>query len=298
MLRAVTVGPASAPLVAALSEEERGIALGALALGLGAAVADGLAGATARRCREVLEGAAGLASAEKAALVARLAHGVRATPFALDADQVHASWWRAVLAEEPAELLAALVAGAPPAARAVAEELARARGQGGAEPAPLPADVVGDLQRLIFADLFASPPAAVTPGSLAASLLLLGAEALLEEVRRAGATALGASLVGAPREVMARAMAGVGPRYAPVVQAAALAGAAPERRRLARKDVAAASAEPPSAGEDRLASIGASALGRELAEEPHGVRRALACRLPVAVGRGMLGAPPGEGGAG
>ena len=98
--------------------------------------------------------------------------------------------------------------------------------------------------------------------------------------------ALGVALAGAPDAVVARAAAGAGEPFARVVLAAAKAPASPEARAEARGLVASV----PAAGATRGAvrAVGLHAVARAVAPEGRAALRAVAQRLPPAVGDALL----------
>jgi hypothetical protein len=112
---------------------------------------------------------------------------------------------------------------------------------------------------------------------------------LLAEVARAGAETLGLSLAGAPAAVQARAAAQAGPgTLAEVVLAAAGRGPPEAERQRARQSVAAAAAVTDGAGVSPTQVVGLSAIARGLATEPSSAVRAVAQRLPRALGQILL----------
>jgi hypothetical protein len=200
---------------------------------------------------------------------------------------VHASWIRKALAAEPSDLLPALVAGAPPAAREAVAEITAARAREGApiEPVVLVPEIATELRRFAFGGLVPPLPDA---GPQVAPLLELTPVQLIFEVRRLGARSLGASLASAPMDIRARAMAGVGPALADDLRVAS-STADRSARHEGEADVKAAAAEGPAgAVEERLEAIGISALERLLRPESLEVHRALALRLPARLGRKLL----------
>jgi hypothetical protein len=283
-------------LVAPLGAPERGFLLGALLLGQGPALAGALAEPSRGRCAPVMAALAGLSRAERAAVSARLAPELTAS-FPPRLAEVHPSWLREALAAEPSEIFPALLAGAPPAVRAAAAEVLGARGEPRLSPSPaaLAPEACAELQRLVFGGL---APALERPGpAWLEALCALGPEALLEEVLRRGAATLGASLAGTPLEARARAMAGVGPRWARVLEAAA-AGEGGARAE-AQADVAGAATERADTAAERLEQIGLRALARALAPEGPAAVQAVAMRLPARMGRRLQALaeaqPAGEG---
>jgi hypothetical protein len=269
----------------ALSPEGRGFILGAMLLDLEDATARLLTPPDAERCEAALRTLGKLPREAKAARIGQLARELGA-PYPAALDLVHSSWLRKVLALEPSDLVAALVAGAPPSAREAAAEILSARAREGktSDPLTLIPEIATELRRFVFGAM-ARP---VPPASAAiAALLQCSVSDLLLEVRRLGARALGASLATAPVDIKARAMAGVGPALAEDLREA-IRSADNVRRFEGESDVKAASIGPGGAVEERLELIGLCALDRQLRTETADVRRALAVRLPSRLGKRLL----------
>ena len=269
-----------------LSVEERGFVLGATLLGLGAEAAAGLA--EPERCAAALSTLTRLDRERKATRLGHLAREIGA-PYPLGFDQLHRSWLQKLLALEPLDLIPALVAGGPPAAREAAGRLFAAWTSDGPPPPGLrlPPELLAELRRLVFA--CGSETRATPQSAELAPLLSLSGKAFLEELRRLGARSLGASLAAAPVEVTARAMAAVGHALSEELRLAAETADEAERRG-AEADVKAAAAEPGSTVEDRLESTGFHALLRKVRQESPQVRRALALRMPMRLGERLLAA--------
>ena len=278
-------GSIEAGVFGALSAEARGFVLGATLLDLDENAAALLTSPDGERCEAALRTLEKLPRAGKAARLGQLARELGA-PFAATLDAVHGSWIRNVLAAEPSDLLPALVAGAPPAAREAAAEIAAARAQDARpdEPLTLVPEIATELRRFTFGALARRVPLA---GPAVVPLLDCPPERLLFEVRRLGARSLGASLAKAPVDVRARAMAGVGRLLAEDLREAA--SSADNLRRLeGESDVKSASGGPGGSVEERLELIGVSALDRTLRHESLEVRQFLAVRLPARIGKRLL----------
>lgn len=271
----------------ALSVEARGFVLGATLTGADESAAQFLVDPDGEQCAAALRTLAKLPREGKAARLGQLARELGA-PYPQGLEVVHASWIRKALAAEPSDLLGALVAGAPPAAREAASEIvqARAKDARASEQLVLAPEIATELRRFAFVSLAPSVPLA---GPAIAPLFDLSPRDLLHEIRRLGARSLGASLSTAPTDIRARAMAGVGPALADDLRHAA-ATADNVRRFEGEADVKAAAAEASPGGtvEERLELIGLSALDRRLRPESLEVRRALAVRLPARMGRKLL----------
>jgi hypothetical protein len=277
------------PALAALSPTERAFVLGSTVLGLGPEGPGVLAPPSGERCAAALKTLARVPREQKAARIAQLARELGA-PFPPAVEVVHPSWLPKALAAEPTDFLPALVVGAPPAVRQAVGEVMQAR-QGESEaanPASLSPELAAELRRVVFASL--RHVFATTSGPLAAVLERSG-PGLLDEVRRLGARSLGASLVGSPFEVIARAMAVVGSNYATDLRQAA-ENADDVRRRAGEGDVKAAAADPVTSAEERLERIGFQAVLRMARGEGEEVKRALALRMPRNLGKQLLAAGP------
>jgi hypothetical protein len=269
------------PEVEGLAADERGLLLGVLRGGMDLAGAAGrLSGPSGERCRAAL---AALPAGARAPMAEALAAELRA-PWPAGLERVHPGWLRRPLEAERAELIRAVVRDAPPAVRRVADELLAARGEtGGPSPdGPAPAG----LPRAVFGSLAPMPAAARGGPPRARALSALAPEALLAEIDRRGAEALGLALAGAPDAVVARAAAGAGQAWARVVLAAARSGPTAEARAVARSLVG----EVPAAASARGAvrAVGLRAVARDLSLEGVAALAAVAQRLPPAYGDALL----------
>lgn len=273
-------------LFESLSVEERGFVLGATLLGLGAEGAAALA--EPGPCAAALTALTRYDRERKATRLGLLAREI-GSPYPIGFDQLHRSWLQKLLALEPLDLIPALVAGGPPAAREAAGRLFTAWTSDGPPPPGLrlPPELLAELRRLVFS--CAPEVRATSTNPELTPLLALAGRDFLLELRRLGARALGASLAVAPVEVTARAMAAVGHALSEDLRLAAETATIEERRR-GEQDVQAAAAEPGSTVEDRLESTGFYALCRKVAGESFEVRRALALRMPVRLGERLLAA--------
>jgi hypothetical protein len=271
-------------LFESLTVEERGFVLGATLLGLGVEGASALADPSP--CAAALSALTGFDRAKKATRLGMLAREI-GSPYPLGFDQLHRSWLQKLLALEPLDLIPALVAGGPEAAREAAGRLFSAWTSDGPPPPALrlPPELLAELRRLVFS--CAPEVRATAANPELAALLSLSGRGFLEELRRMGARSLGASLAAAPVEVTARAMAAVGHVLSEELRRAAESADLDERRQ-AELDVMAAAAEPGSTVEDRLEGTGFHALRRKLSGESFEVRRALALRMPLRFGERLL----------
>jgi hypothetical protein len=199
-------------------------------------------------------------------------------------EQIHPSWIRDVLAEEPASLLEHVRESLPAVLR---PSLGAPRGRAGADPtAEIVNGVLGrDIVRIALAAL---APLCEGGGPLAERLSKLGFEALEDEIARTGASVLGRSLVGSAPAVCARAMALVGEPLATVIAQALGERVSEDESRAASKRVAAnvdVSAQTPR---QRLLFIGLASLKEALEAESPGSAARVAGRLPVELGRRLL----------
>ena len=280
--------PAEDLVFDSLTVEERGFVLGATLLGLGPEAGNALAGDQGSACSTALKTLSRLDRERKATRLGHLARELGA-PYPLGFDQLHRSWVQKLLAQEPLDLIPALVAGGPPAAREAAGRLFAAWTSDGPPPPGLrlPPELLAELRRLVFSSSAEVRATAANPEL--APLLDLAGRPFLEELRRLGARSLGASLAAAPVEVTARAMAAVGHALSEELRRASETADEGERRG-AEADVKAAAAEPGSTVEDRLESTGFHALCRKVRSESPEVRRALALRMPARLGERLLAA--------
>jgi len=290
-----------------LSPGERGAVLG-LALG-GVRGVDALqgtqriAGAVGATCRAALQALAALGRDQRARRLAAWAREAR-EPVPAGIARVHPGWLRAVLEREATPILLAVVVGLPAEVRAVAAEIVAARDDGPSLRAPAAVDpeALAELRRAVFAAIAPMPdaPAVARSGDAApppwTRFLSLSMPALAAELARRGAEVLGASLQGAPAEAVAHAAGRLGAGLGAVVQAAAARPLVAAERQEARDLVAAAAAPLPSPSpapsDDRplpaAEAIGIEALAGALTGAPAEVARAVAQRLPPALGRALL----------
>jgi hypothetical protein len=278
--------------VEALAVDERGLALGLLVSGGGADAAGCLADPGRERCRAALEA---LAASEEARATARAALAAElSAPVPAGLEEVHPGWIRGALEGEPVALVRAVVRGLPPEVGRVADELLRGRGAAPGALARLPEGPGLDgLRRTLFGNLAPMPPGA--PGSMprARALCALPRAALVDEVDRRGAAALGLALAGAPDAVVARAAAAAGEPAARALLAAAKGPSTPDARAAARalvEDVPA-----PEAARGAVRAVGLRAMAREVAPEGVAALAAVAQRLSPAVGERLLACARGVG---
>jgi hypothetical protein len=205
--------------------------------------------------------------------------------------RLHPSWIDDILDGEPEHIAREVRAILPSALRDVSrsDEATLAGGGGDASgQSDEAADEAAkrDLRRLLFVRL--EPLCAGACGPRAQVLCGLTFEALLDEVARLGARALGYSLVGQAASVRARAMATVGEPWAAVVGGASTEDVSAAEHKAAL--VATGTALPSAArtARERLLHMGVAVLKPELrAEHPQSAAR-VAGRLPVGLGRRLL----------
>jgi len=142
-----------------------------------------------------------------------------------------------------------------------------------------------ELERAAFAWL--APLWQRTIGPRAEALCNLPASDLIVEVKRLGATVVGRSLAGAPRELRARAMAAAGEPWAQAIGDASGSAISESERHSAR--AIAMAALTADSKEDCLISIGLAALRLDLPLDGPGSIFRVAGRLPARLGRRLIG---------
>ena len=276
------------PAVAGLCLEEKGFVLGATLARLPPAeVSRHLPGPGDARCAAAVAALAQETRPARAAAIAALAAVVRA-PVPAGIERCHPDWLRERFERAASDVVAAVSAGLPAAARRVADEVLRARGAYGRTGAPeLRAQGLAALQRIVFAGLvpLAGPGGPATP--VARELAALDPPDLERAIEVRGAEMLGQSLRGAPPRVVAQAAAALGEPLAARVLEAARGEVDAAAREQARERVAAAGSA--AAGQAAL-DIGIQALVPLLLDEGAAAVSAVAQRLPEALGRRLLAA--------
>jgi hypothetical protein len=267
----------------ALSPAERGFVLGAARAGAGAEeAARRLDEPACGRCRSAGRALAAGGEAARLAALDEVAAELRA-PLPAGLERVHPGWIRRALEDESSVVVRAIAARLPVGAREVATEILAGRDEDPDQPPPaFRAGALDALVRAIFSGISPMTGAPENPG------------ALIEELERRGAMALGRSLAGAPRAVVARAAVGIGEPWARAVVDAASEAIAPGERAAARALVAAVTpAEVARLGAAR--AIGVRATAAQLAGADEAERLAAAQRLPPALGQALLAALAGGG---
>jgi len=269
--------------VAGLPLAEKGLVLGALLARMPAAsFAARFPGAPGGRA--AVEALGAEPRPVRAAVVAELMALVRA-PVPAGVERIHPGWLRERLWPEPSPVIRAATLGLPPEVREVARALLRERDDGDDGPAEISAAGAAELRRRLFAGLVPLAGPGAPTGPEAAPLMALPLAAVEQALELRGAATLGASLRGAPGEVVARAAAGLGERLSGTLVAAAAQPGPPEARAAARVLAARAAAARPA---DLAADLGARALAAALAREGAGAVQAVAQRLPPPLGRRLL----------
>jgi hypothetical protein len=257
-----------------LGPEERGFVAGLTLLGLEKPAVDrALAGeGVARAWSEIRD----LPRERRATALPELVRDVL-SPLPPGVADLHPTWLREALAGEPDGL-----------ARALAQGTAVAGLVPDGDSWPLEPAVRRELLRLVLVPLEAL---AVEPaGPLGRELLALDEATLDLELCRRGARTVGTSLAGAPLELRARAMASAGAPWSVEIAGAAARPTEPAARERARRLVARAAALPALTPQHRLRAVGLLAVGGELIAEGAASALAVAGRLPVDLGRLLLGA--------
>jgi hypothetical protein len=250
------------------------------------AAATAVGGRAGQACRAALTDLAAQPRSERARTISGWINRVSA-PVPEGIEHIHPSWLREALEGEETEVLVALVEGMPEGVQAVAREIIEGRGQvwddkpgdnTADKPGDKTAEGIAELRRGVFAGLgrTASTGAAAAVGGL-------------EWVCEVGAALLGASLAGAPPEVLARAAARAGGGSMGDRVVAAARGAVPAvERQQAREMVGAAAALGADGAPGPTEAVGLVSLAHHLMGDLPSVVRAIAQRLPVTLGRALL----------
>jgi hypothetical protein len=280
------------PAVASLSLEEKGLVLGAALAHTPAAELEArLGGAAGARCAAALAALSDEARPARAAAMAALTALVRA-PVPAGIERIHPDWLRERFERETSAVVRAVAAGLPPEVRAVAGDVLRARGEDARVSHRDAAAGATALQRVAFAGLVPLDGAGGPVGPIARELVALAPDDIARAIATRGAETLGRSLRGAPAPDVARAAAAVGDTLAPVLLEAARADGDPAARDGARAVIAAAGV---AAAGDAALAIGVHTVAALLAEEGEAALRAVAQRLPIALGRRLLAAADVDG---
>jgi len=278
------------------------------------AAAARVAGRAGDACRAALAELEAQPRAERARTISRLVQGVTA-PVPEGIAQVHPSWLRAALEGEATEILVAVSEGLPEAVREVAREIVEGRGEAWTvhehehvhvdvpvhDPGHVhvnahahvhvhehePAGALDELRRAIFCGLVAMPDLAEARFDWR-RLAALPVADLVAMLARDGADTLGIALAGAPPPVLARAAAQAGGALAEAVFAAAGRNVSPEQRGRALSLVAAAASLTAEGRLGPTEAVGLVALARRLGGELPSAVRAVAQRLPRALGQILL----------
>lgn len=197
-------------------------------------------------------------------------------------EELHPSWIEDALVAEPPYLIELLHDAVPGVFRPVLDKLLTPS-ISLASPGALAADVA----HLAFGHL--APLCGGELGPLAASLTALPVDGLLNEVTRMGARTLGHSLAGSDAAVRSRAMAMAGPPWAGVIGQALGEAISDDERRASAAHVVGPVDTAACTPSERLLHIGLRVLKVALSEEGPGALARVAGRLPVGLGRRLLG---------
>jgi hypothetical protein len=291
-------------IVSDLDALERGFLLGVLVAGGTDQrdVALSLMGPSADRCADAVQKMLTLPRADRVRHIGALAREAL-EPVPAGIHNVHPEILRALLDAESSDTIRLIATNAPSIVQAAATATLANRSDDpateshAAAPAP---DVISDLQRAVFAPIFAVPTASLDqrPQRWALRLLHLAPAELLHTLTDAGADLLGASLQGAPDDVLKRAAAHIeAPWSDRITRVAGDSAGSPDpdayvfSRETARGLVA---ATPPAASpRQTLERLGARAIGHRLrVDDPH-LAVALAQRLPPALAEQLEGVAQG-----
>ncbi len=269
-----------------LTPEERGFVAGA-ALVETAAGFERLSAPTKEHCENAWRALRSLGRADRARALAALIADARA-PVPEGIDLVHPSWIRETLADEPSDLVAAIAEGLPANVTEAACALLRERGEdpGSVVARALLAEALAEVRRFVLAPVAAllGPPS----GPQGADLGKRSPAETLDEITRLGVRTIALSLVGAPREVRARAMAALGEPWAAEIATVATTDADKPERERARRLVAEASRSSSDTASERARAVGLLALAEALRAEGRGSCALVAGRLPSVLGRTLL----------
>lgn len=270
--------------LAQLGSETKGVLLALVTLDAGEPIRAAFAATECEPISDAWEALGRLPEDQKEGLLAQWrGEVVRALPSGVE--QLHPSWVEDALLAEPPYLIERLRAIVPNVCRPVLDELLARSSQ--MDAMPTCAGSVRDLARVAFGSL--CPLCEGELGPLAEQLCAMPFERLVDEVVQVGARTLGRSLAGSDAAVWARAMAMAGPPWAESIGRAVGEAISDEERAAAVAHVTGqvdALSRTPS---ERLLAIGLRALKATLSAEQSGSLARVAGRLPVALGRRLLG---------
>jgi hypothetical protein len=201
--------------------------------------------------------------------------------------RLHPSWIIASLEGEPAHLLYIMLPDLPESLRATVLAMP---GIAGADllPATLcPVAIKREVERVAFGWL--APLCESDCGPLAESLSGLAFDDLLSEVTRRGARTVGQSLARAAPSLRARAMAAAGEPWAQAIGEGARETLSGADRKIAMAFAHTRISDSARTPSERLLHIGLATLKSELAADHAGSLYRVAGRLPLSLGRPMIG---------
>lgn len=201
-------------------------------------------------------------------------------------ERLHPSWIVTALEREPAHLLRLVLSDLPEFLRATVLAMP---GIVDALPANLACPVASkrEVERVAFAWL--APLCEGDRGPLAERLCGLAFDDLLSEVTRRGARTVGQSLIRGAPTLRARAMAAAGEPWAQVIGEGARETLSATEHKSAMALAHTRIPDSARTPNERLLHIGLATLKSELGAEHPGSLYRVAGRLPVALGRPMVG---------
>jgi hypothetical protein len=270
--------------LAQLGSETKGVLLALVALDAVETARTALAATEREPISDAWEALGRLPQDQKEGLLAQWrAEVMRVLPRGIE--QLHPSWVEDVPLAEPAYLIERLRAVVPKGGRPVLDKLLARSSQMGATPTC--ASSVSDLARVAFGSL--RPLCEGELGPLGEQMCAMPFERLVDEVVQVGARTLGRSLAGSDATVWARAMAMAGPPWAETIGRAVSEAVSQEDRAAAVAHVAGQVDTLSRTPSERLLAIGLRELKTMLSAEQPGSLARVAGRLPVALGRRLLG---------
>jgi hypothetical protein len=266
--------------------ETRGILLSLFALGVPFSALDGIDEERRAVCSEAWHALLAQSEAEGRRILAEWRVEATCTlPRGLEL--LHPSWIAAALEGEPSHIIRLLLDDLPQPLRATVLGMPGFGLSPAEETGSCPAATKREVARLAFGWL--APLCESTCGPLAEALFGLAFDALLAEVTRRGARIVGQSLAGAPPALRARAMAAAGEPWAQVIGEVAAASLSEAERKVAMNHANVRIPDSARTPAERLLHVGLAALKSELAAEHPGSVCRVAGRLPVSLGRPMVG---------
>jgi hypothetical protein len=240
-------------------------------------------------CTRIWQGLLGQSESDRARILAEWrAEAASTLPQGLD--RLHPSWILAALEGEPAHIVRIVLRGLPEPLQAMVRGLPGmlvTDAQPAKQTVAQPEAIRREVQRLALGWL--APLCENVCGPLAERLLGHTFDELLSDVTRRGARTVGQSLAGAAPALRARAMVAAGEPWAQVIGQASTESLPEPDRKIAMahaKTRIPASARTPR---ERLLHVGLAVLKSELVAEHEGSIYRVAGRLPVALGRAMIG---------